>query len=253
MVRLWNWFKNHPGLTAFSALVALAGLVVASLALVRDSLDWTLPGVDSGQAGSGQYASPTPSSEVRNLSEAPTPPNSASGISASPEAQAVSEPGKREPGNVRNASPAERRAAPDVAGAVNSTPRPTVDTEPTEDRQEAASRSDEVKVSMSTTNYIFLSFHPIVVAPENPHKNVRADLQSGPGSIQSRSSTDFAPVQGGATCKQAAQWTRDPIALGRDSTIEYCLRLAALRPMKYLKMHVVVDSSDAATMTFFDA
>jgi hypothetical protein len=103
---------------------------------------------------------------------------------------------------------------------------------------------------MTTTNYLFLSSQPITTARDNPHENVGADLQSGPGWLHSRGSTDFAPIPAGAACRQATQWTRDPFPLGRGSVADFCLALTDMRPIRYFKVHLTVDDTNTATITF---
>ncbi|MFB9445250.1 NPCBM/NEW2 domain-containing protein [Dactylosporangium vinaceum] len=58
-MRLWNWFKEHPGLAAIGVAVSILGLLVSILALVRDATDFKItagpaepPTVSTSPAGS---------------------------------------------------------------------------------------------------------------------------------------------------------------------------------------------------------
>lgn len=108
------------------------------------------------------------------------------------------------------------------------------------------SARETVTVSLSTTNYLYLGSRPVMVTPNNSYNNVGPDLQSGPGSLRSRGSTDFAPATD-PSC-QGGSWTRNAIPLGRGATGDHCGRLAATRPMKHFKMHIAVDDSDLCTI-----
>lgn len=106
---------------------------------------------------------------------------------------------------------------------------------------------------MTTTSYYFLSVHPIFAAPNHPYNGIPADLQSGPGSLQSRGSTDFATAQSGASCREVGQsaWTRNPIALARGSVVDTCVRLGAMQPIRYLWLHIEVDNLNMMTIQYF--
>lgn len=243
MSRLWNLAKRHPNATA--AIIGVAALVVSVLSFARDVTDWTL--------GPGrQTSTPSSSAPVQATGAPPVPHGETASGSATMDVLAG--PPSRGPVHTSGALPKVPLAQPERTVAPTRSPAGPRQSEARRwPSSQTPSSSQVVKVSMTTTNYLFLSARPITTAQDNPREGVHADLQSGPGWLHSRGSTDFAPIPAGVSCRQATPWTRDPFPLGRGSVADFCLALTDMRPIRYFTVHLVVDNTNTATMTFSDS
>ncbi len=80
-MRLWNWFKDNPGL---SVLLALIGVALAALGVARDYFDWKYATSTAGQS--------SPAS--RQPTVIPSPEQPSAPISESPEGSPILSPSK---------------------------------------------------------------------------------------------------------------------------------------------------------------